>query len=219
MKLKKLLIKYRMQRLKNLMSKWESKDNSETIQKAAIRKYLIANNSKVLDLFCGNGIMYELAYKDNPKVIDYIGVDKNKIHDEKLCYLQDNMQFIQKNNISEYNVFDLDAYGCPWKLLFHIMLKNPKKEVVFFLTDGLTTRMKMSNYATDLIAATEKIPKGFKPHGIYRFYVDIFKTMLLRVEEKTGYKTTEAKYFNNNKGTVYYWYLKFKKLDISTGKK
>jgi len=198
------------------MNNWGSVDNSETIKKAAMRKKLITENSRVLDLFCGNGKMYKLAYRNNPKVKKYTGVDKEKIHDESLCYKQDNMKFIHENNISQYDVFDLDAYGCPWKLLFHILMQLNREKVIVFITDGLTTKFKMSGFAPDFVAATEKIPKNFKINGIYRFYVDIFKTMLLRLKEKTDYETIDAKYFRNKKGTAYYWYIKFKKIDIPT---
>ena len=73
------------------------------------------NAPAVLDLYCGNGTMFKEAY--DGKVKNYFGIDKEKIFDNNLCVLEDNRRWVAKNDISGYNFFDLDAYGCPWLLM------------------------------------------------------------------------------------------------------
>ena len=186
--------------------KWSKTDNSTVEGKVKLRRKHLPKNSNVLDLFCGNGNIYKGAYKNNCNM--YVGIDKEKVHSEILCVKQDNIVFVEHNDISEFNVFDLDAYGCPWELFYRIIRKLSKKEVIFFITDGLVTFQKMNGNVNKFVSATERIPMGFNIPGINRFYVDIFATMLKDIERRYNYHTEEAKYFHNSKRTVYYWYLK-----------
>lgn len=184
-------------------------DNSNKYAKAALRKKFLPHNARVLDLFCGNGEMYKLAYKGN--VAYYHGVDKEKIHDDTICTLCDNIDFIKNNDISKYNVFDLDDYGCPWPLFYLILRDAVQDELIFYITDGLVYRQKLAGNVTKFVSATEGIPMGMNIPGINRFYVDIFATMLKDIKKRYGWETEKAVYFTNSKRTVYYWMLKMVK--------
>jgi len=189
--------------------KWNKKDNSMEAEKIELRKRYLPENASVLDLFCGTGKMYKGAYQERVK--NYHGVDHKKVHDKNICTLGDNIKFIKRNNISEYNVFDLDDYGCPWKLLYLILRKATQDRLIFFITDGLVLKQKMGGNVVNFVSATERIPKGMKLPGHNRFYKDIFATMLLDIEKRYGYKTTQAVYFHNKRRTVYYWMVEMLK--------
>ncbi len=189
---------------------WRKKDNSNEWLKAALRKRYLPSRPAVLDLFCGHGRMYELAYKE--KAGEYHGVDNKKIHDPAICTLTNNAIFIAHNDITKYNVFDLDDYGTPWKQLYMICGKHPGPgEITLFVTDGLVMHQKSNQKVTKFVSATEQIPQQMKINGINRFYVDIFATMLLDIERRYGWKTTKARYSHNSRRSVYYWVLKLKK--------
>jgi hypothetical protein len=181
-------------------------------EKAELRIRNLPSDTKVLDLFCGTGKMYNLVYKG--RVTEYHGVDKEKVHSQELCTLVDNTVFITTNDITRYNVFDLDDYGSPWKLIYLILKKQPPGEVTIFITDGLVLHQKMKGKVTKFVSAIEQIPQKMNLPGINRFYVEVFSTMLLDLEKRYGWKTLKAQYFHNDRRTVYYWAIKLKKAMI-----
>lgn len=180
-------------------------DNSKLWEKVALRKQNLPKKARVLDLYCGTGQMYKYAYKDSYR---YHGVDNKTIHDPKICTKTNNIIYITRYPLDAFNVFDLDAYGCPWKQFFLILSRlKPKDDVRFFLTDGLVLAKSLNQKPTNMLSALEQIPKGMKIYGMNRFYVDMFATMLLRASRKYNLKINKAQYFHNDARTVYYWYI------------
>jgi hypothetical protein len=188
---------------------WDKKDNSMAHQKALLRLKNLPKRARVLDLFCGNGEMYNRVYKG--RVEYYHGVDKEKIHNPKICTLTNNIVYITQNNLDDFNVFDLDDYGTPWKQLYLILKKLKRDEVTIFVTDGLVMRQKIDGTVSKFVSATEQVPRKMNIPGLNRWYVDIFATMLLDLEKRYNWKTVKAQYFHNERRTVYYWALKMEK--------
>jgi hypothetical protein len=188
---------------------WGKTDNSMEKEKAIMRERYLPKNARVLDLFCGNGEMYRRAYKD--KVIYYHGIDKNKIHDIELCELNNNIVYITRHDLKDFNTFDLDDYGSPWKQFYIIVKKIPSGEYTLFITDGLVMHQKVDGEVTKFVSGTEQIPEGMNIPGLNRFYIDIFGTMLKDLERRYGCEIQLAKYFHNERRSVYYWVIKLKK--------
>lgn len=188
---------------------WDKEDNSMAHQKALLRLTNLPKRARVLDLFCGNGEMYNRAYKG--RVEYYHGVDKEKIHNPKICTLTNNIVYITQNNLDDFNTFDLDDYGTPWKQLYLILKKLKRDEVTIFVTDGLVLRQRMDGTVSKFVSATEQIPRKMNIPGLNRWYMDIFATMLLDLEKRYNWKTVKAQYFHNERRTVYYWALKMEK--------
>ena len=191
------------------MATIKQKDNSNTWLKAALRRKFLPKDARVLDLFCGTGEMYNRVYKD--KTRSYHGVDKAKTHDQTLCTLIDNTVYVSRHNMDEYNVFDLDDYGCPWGLLYLVLRKRGPGRITVFLTDGLPLHLKLTGKVTKMQSGIEKLPKDMNIPGGYRFYLDMFGTMLLDLETRYGWKTENATYARNENATVYYWALNMNK--------
>ena len=189
---------------------WKKVDHSDLGHKVELRRKFLPKDSKVLDLFCGRGNIYERVYKGN--VLRYLGVDKNIIHNENLCVKTNNIIFVTKNNINDFNVFDLDDYGSPWKVFYLILRKWIGTKATFFITDGLVLSQKLSNEVNKFVSGTEKIPKKMKIPAINRWYIDIFSTMLLDVQKRYNLKIENAFYFFNEKKTVCYWAINIKKI-------
>jgi hypothetical protein len=185
---------------------WSKTDNSMEYEKSAMRLKYLPEDAKVLDCFCGNGEMYHRAYKNH--VTKYYGIDKEKIHTVGICELNNNINFINHNNINCYNVFDLDDYGSPWKQFYLIIKKILPGEYVFYITDGLVMHQKVDGNVTKFVSGTEQIKNGMNIPGINRFYLDIFATMLKDVQRRYNCIVRFAKYFHNERRSVYYWVVK-----------
>lgn len=190
--------------------KWDKKDSSDKWYKINLRRKYLPKNAKVLDLFCGRGDMYENVYKG--KVDKYIGIDKEKIHNEKLCIKTNNLHFVSKNNINDFNVFDLDDWGSPWKLLYLILKKYQGQKAIFFITDGLKLHQNVDGNVTKWVSATEQIPCKMNIPGLNRWYIDIFLTMLLDIQKRFCTKIEDPIYLFNSQKTVCYWMLKIIKV-------
>jgi len=130
-----------------------------------------------------------------------------------MCEIANNQAWIQKHDITRFNVFDLDDYGTPWVLLFAILKKTNQNEITIFITDGLVLHTKLTGKIPRIISATERIPRNFVIPGIFRFYDDIIKTLFLRLESECGYSVEKAVSIPNEANTVRYWYLKLVKKD------
>lgn len=189
-----------------MAKQWSKVDNSATDLKARLRIRNLPEKPAVLDLFCGTGQMYQAVYKD--RAILYHGVDREKVHDPKICTLADNLSFLTKSDINQFNVFDLDDYGCPWKQIYLIFRKLHRPDATLFVTDGLVMHQKVDGKVTKFVSATENLPKNFNIPGLNRWYVDIFATMLLDIEKRFGWKTVKAEYCHNSRRSVYYWAIK-----------
>lgn len=181
-------------------------DNSWEVEKIKLRKKFLPKNARVLDLYCGNGHMYKSVYSN--KVSIYTGVDKEKIFDNEKCFLCDNKEFIQKNDIKKYNTFDLDAYGTPWFLFEDIIKKSSKEKLYFFITDGLFNDLHHSWGAkTKIFLQTEGIEYGTKIFGVWIFYPDFVLNFLKQTLSKYGRKLTKAFSLKNSRNKVCYWFL------------
>jgi hypothetical protein len=185
-------------------------DNSALTTKVALRKKWTPEPANVLDLFCGGGEMYKRCYKGVAAA--YHGVDNTKIHAADICTLQDNKQYVKTHDIDQYNVFDLDDYASPWSLMYTIIGKLHSQQTVhMFLTDGLPLHLQRNGNMTKWMLAAEKQNKRINIPGLYRWYADVFGTMLLDIRSRYGWDTRKAIQANNPAGTVYYWYLQLER--------
>jgi len=114
-------------------------NNAKDNRKILLRKNHINNiiESNVLELFCGDGVIKKKVYNEVKK---YTGVD---IKDNGKNIVSDAVDFVKSNDISNYDIIDIDPYGDPYTVLINI--KKIKKDVTFFITDGLYTDLSMGN--------------------------------------------------------------------------
>lgn len=120
--------------------------------------------------------------------------------------------FTLKFSASRFGVFDLDAYGCAWGLLYHVLERAGKGPITVFLTDGLLERMRRNSKASKIAWAVNRIPKGMEIPGSPRWYEPIFKTMLLDVESRYGWRTARGMFGYNARPTVCYWGLELERM-------
>jgi len=186
-------------------------DNSMPELKAELRRRYLPEHARVLDLFCGTGEMYRLAYQGN--VDNYFGIDKDKIHDKSICRIQKNMNFVCNNSLDQFNVFDLDDYGSPWKLFYQILKRVKKGKYTFFLTDGLWLNLRIPTNEHDrFFLSVNRIPRKMAIFNCQKFYFDFIKTMLIDIEKRFGIKIEKAIYFHNRIKTAFYWMISIEKL-------
>jgi len=180
-------------------------DNSNPERKIFLRNKFIEKSDSVLDLFCGNGIIYKSCYSENK----YFGVDKNKVHNNSICVISDNKQFIRSNDVSEYDIFDLDDYGCPYFIMTMILKKlSPiNKTYKFFITDGSILHYNLSGKFDGIIQKSEKLTAKSKIKFAGRFTIDVFLSFLNKSSISLSFVLTNIYYIFNSKHSVCYMYF------------
>ncbi len=197
------------------MATIEQHDNSAADTKLRLRKTLLPPHARVLDLFCGYGYMYRSLYESCAE--KYLGIDQNKIHDKNICELGDNKIWLENNDISQFNVFDIDCYAGPtiyYRLIFDKLKRDSRASstLVFFSTDGAVFNFKMSSTLIEVYRDTEAIEKEFTIPGLYYFYKKIHCTAFIRAANEAHYTTTRILFSSNQHSSTAYWGFVVKKI-------
>lgn len=93
--------------------------------------------ARVFDAYAGSGMMWRRVWRG---AAEYVGCDVRDIYDpQRALYIGDSTRVMRAIDLGAFNVFDLDAYGAPWKAGFVLasrrkLAKGERAAVLF--TDG-----------------------------------------------------------------------------------
>jgi len=123
----------------------------------------------VLELFGGEGVLWNEVKKITKKKIQILSIDKNKY--KRLQLQGENTKFIDSLDLEMFDVIDIDAWGSPYKQLQMIFNKNYRGIVhctfIQTMMGKLSTDMLLKlGYSQKMI---EKIPSIFNKNGIDKF--------------------------------------------------
>lgn len=158
----------------------------------------LQNEVKVLELFGGEGILWNEVKKITGKNIKVLGIDKKKY---KRIQLQgDNLKFIDSLDLQYFDVIDADAWGSPFNQVDKIINSQYKGVVhctfIQSMNGGLSKELLLRLGYTEKML--EKIKTIFYKNGI-----DKFKNYLALKGVKEIYIVTEKRknymyfYLNN----------------------
>jgi hypothetical protein len=110
---------------------FQKHDNSHPAEKIALREWILTHISPahVLDVYGGNGLMFERAWKS--KAESYSSSDGDALE-----WLKSNKEFTE-------NVFDVDPYASPYEALEIIGQKATTERIGIVCTDGTLRRVSM----------------------------------------------------------------------------
>ncbi len=181
------------------------KDNTAKETKLVLRESMLPEHPRVLDLFCGNGVMYRSLYEE--RSVRYLGIDKSKIFNAELCIKIDNEKWLLNNKIDCFNVFDIDAYSSPGKyyslILSRIAVIN--EPLILFSTDGALISFRINTKLPCEYLISEGISPDFQIPGLYNYYEDIHSTYIKKLELNYPVKVDEIKVSYNDTKTTAYW--------------
>ena len=125
-------------------------------------------NCHVFDAFAGEGTIYQRCYRDAGA---YCGCDRAWFRDERTLYVADNLRLMRAIDLSAFNVFDLDAYGSPWKQWLILLARRPLQpgeKIAVFLTEGTASKLITRNmdYAMAEAAGISRVQYGAKKHRL-----------------------------------------------------
>lgn len=125
-------------------------NNAKNKSKVTIRQIAFdsVNEKNVLDVFCGSGEMFNSVWK-NAQI--YQGIDNKITTHNKNVLIGDYLDCLRTIRVSDFSIFDIDAYGSPYKALNYIIdsLKScgiKFEKIAFVITDGIEIDMRMGNF-------------------------------------------------------------------------
>jgi hypothetical protein len=109
-------------------------NNSYLVEKVALRcRHLpIGDNIKVLDLFHGNGIIWESVKVTTKRKITVHGFDIKEY--DRISLIGENEKSLPSVDVNKYDVIDVDDYGIPYNLVKEILSRKITRDIVVFYT-------------------------------------------------------------------------------------
>lgn len=98
----------------------------------------------VFDAFCGDGHMWQAVWSEAES---YLGCDEKQLslaekHRRLVC---DNKLALRSLDLSQFNIFDFDAYGSPWEQMVILAARRiwaPSERGAVVLTDGTSRKLR-----------------------------------------------------------------------------
>lgn len=177
-------------------------DNTNLAAKVELRNYflnLIARPANVLECFAGakRGLYHACYESDNVVGLDLKSSDKTiKIDNEK---------FVASCDMSQYDFFDLDAYGSPYRLLLNIFNRRSviAGKFVIVITDGMWRKLNYgsgSKFTRTMISNYSGIPIPC----LNRHQEFIIKITLKTLSNKYGIDITDCKIVREEDNRMFY---------------
>jgi hypothetical protein len=122
--------------------------------KATLRRNVMnavgADQAHVFDAFAGDGGMYRAVWHD---AASYVGCDLVFHRDDRPAFVGDNRRVLRCLELADFNVFDLDAYGCPWEQAYIIAKRRklrPGETIGLTITEGQAMKLKFGGMSNAL---------------------------------------------------------------------
>lgn len=155
--------------------------------KVALRRALLAEigagKAHVLDAFAGAGAMHRAVWHE---AASYVGCDLRWFGGERPAHVVDNMRLLRCLNLDRFTVFDLDAYGSPWKQATIMAARRqlaPGERIGLALTDGSVMRARLGAVPTALAEIAAVSPSLAGANRIWR---DLTARALEEVARRMG---------------------------------
>lgn len=164
-------------------------DNSNLEIKIKLREYFVSliDSPVILETHAGETRqLYHACYEK----YNTTSLDIKSIKGVIKC---DNKKYIASENMSRYNIFDIDAYGDPYTLFVNIVHRmSPHQKKVFFLTDGLHRNLIYGSCPGILLTAMNN-PKNIDIPCLNRHHEHLIKQFLQKICKEYSLKVYDCK--------------------------
>ena len=156
----------------------------------------------VLDCFAGSGRIRREVYVK----CKYTGLDLDPVENSDILKI-DNIKFLRSQNLSEFNMFDLDAYGSPWRQFITIMSRKTfTQNTGFALTESLFGNPRHEPLPLGMKPFVGIPKKMYVPHLVrHRHFFP--RLMVYQFAKNNNLKISDALTSNNGKMTYYYGFI------------
>ena len=157
--------------------------------KVALRRRLLneigADRARVLDCFAGAGAMHRAVWH---AAADYTGCDLRWFAGDRAAFAVDNLRLLRAIELDSFTIFDLDAYGSPWKQATIIAARRTLaagERLGLALTDGSPMRARLGRIEDGLAAMAGVDPGLVGMSGRWReLTARALETMAMRMNAR-----------------------------------
>ena len=177
-------------------------DSTNLSAKVALRNHFLREVSRPADVLeCFAGAKREISHACYESE-NVIGLDI-KTSDKTIKI--DNKKFIASADLSQYNFFDLDAYGSPYELLLNIFNRRSKiaGEFVVVLTEGMWLTLNYGS-GSKFIRTMMCNYSGIRIPGLNRHQEFIIKLTLKTLSDKYGIVIKKCKIVREEDNRMFY---------------
>lgn len=164
--------------------KWDKKHNTATGPKTEIREHILehigVDLARVLDCYCGPvGEMFDRVWH---RASSYTGIDKEWRGlelDRRRRFVGDTLTLLRAIDLSKYNIFDVDCFGCPWSTMLMIQRHRtwaPGELGAVVITDGAFVKAALGGITH---AHAQALGKSTRPSVATRATYDDARSMAL----------------------------------------
>ena len=159
-------------------------------QKIAQRRLLLQNipGARVFDAFAGSGKMHREVWH---QAAHYVGCDLKWYRDARTAFVAKNQRVLRCLDLSDFNIFDLDAYGSPWEQATIVAARRKlsiNDRIGLALTDGSGLNLKMGT-CQKALAALCQLPDNRIP-GLNNVHAVLTERALNELAARMGGKVT-----------------------------
>jgi hypothetical protein len=152
---------------------------------------------KVLDAFAGDGLIWKEIKKQCPdKVFEIVSIDNKKgLNNDNI--VSNNVYYILRNDISNFDVIDLDCYGSPFEQLRAIFYNKKVNAIIFFtlIRSGLGATKKDMLAEIYGIEIGNRISRVFSKNPIEPFCDYIRRHGITKINYTSVQKTGSNKFY------------------------
>jgi hypothetical protein len=179
-------------------------NNAKIRAKCDIREYVMSqiDRQSVLDIFCGNGEMYNSVWH---KAMNYQGIDKVKFFDFRNTLCGDADKLIRRVDLTRFNIFDIDSYGSPYEILDYLTQTiRPSGDVAFVITDGISIDLRLGRVCKGIRNLV-----GIENHVLKRaskMHDDIINIIAIEVSKRLKMRISSIRIAKGKTGaSMRYW--------------
>ena len=162
-------------------------DNGDTKSKIKIRRALVTDSDIVLDLFAGNGEMFDNCYSNCKK---YTGIEIKKEIIRDNVVTSDNLSYLDNNGIGDATFVDIDAYGSCAKQFIKVLENCKSYSLKIVFTDGGKIDAQRRQSLVKELAHTDNVDPSEKLFCAYYVYDDVLKRFFAKTCAKNMYHIT-----------------------------
>lgn len=162
--------------------------------------------ARVLDLFAGNGVMYGAVWC---RAAGYAGseTEQDKVFRHPAAVFHAPAGVVLRGiDLTEWNVFDFDAYGSPWDEIGVLARKRTMQRgetISLAITDG-SARRAMMGHTCRAVAQLAGVPENAA--GAHLRWGEIGRAALVEVARRMGGDLIELKQGAGGTGSRGLWY-------------
>ena len=152
--------------------------------KISLRQRFYQPHMRVLDVFSGEGLLWDKAYQ---RTTNYLGIDVDDslpTHGRTIIH-KDSLATLKELDLNQFDLIDIDAFADPWPEFNYVASTIQRPSTTIFLTESLGRNVATSSSLAPFVSSKRDSAKGRGAFSHNR--MGIYRRMLHTIVSDNGY--------------------------------